>query len=1351
MPLHKAGSRQHFIFAQVAVFFVAASFLAAQVGCSSSNGGGSPSAPTVTVTSSASTVLLGNQVQFTAQVTGTTNTAVTWSVNGVAGGNSTVGTISASGVYTAPGDLPNPAKISVSATSQADTSTSGSASITVTSDVIVTVATNPAQTSKVATGSAISLIAAIASNGKPDLNVSWSVNGVPGGNGSIGTISAAGADSATYQAPATVPTPFTVTIAATSKADSSRSASLPMIVAGTIASVTQTISAAAGGTITLPDGSSITIAAGVLPSDESVTLSEVSYLPNQPPNPAVAFVGPGLVLTFENPVELALSAKGTAKQARAAEANPQSNANVSTAFHFVINTANNSIAGLVGSVPVADFIDSLNNNFFFGTAGQYVSEVQTVTADIGSDILSGATTAVKFIAVSAANIVKIAFHLFTAPNRLTLSGNTWTNYSACPSGKTLLVVHGMLSYVEKAFSATDQTIQNIKQSGLYDNIVGFDYDWTQAIDASGGQLANFLNMLSQCSQIGDLDIEAHSEGVPVSMSALAQSAAHVKHFVSLGGPIMGTPVANDARLLDAIIIGASELDLGDNVVLDTLSELLGKPFVKDLQVSPADSGDKLDSIRKALSSASVGDAPQLVLVGGNSPQEWYLKGTAAIMHTTYGVTSSDGFIPLASALAFQSDLNGIPHGLKVYPLFPYPTGHVDLESDLSIQKDVGNQVSNGFLPPSLTISSFLGPCWSGLICNGPPGAQFTINGSSYAAAANVQEYGLYADGTVVPLSILSAVNQTITLQDTPNCSTAPRTVVYFTQDEQTKLYSNAVTEQVVQGNCGSSNPVPSISLLSPASLPVGSPSSTITITGTGFLPSTQALFNGVLHTPTIQSSAQLSILLSSTDLSVSGVFPVELTNPAPGGGSSNVAVFTVSTGGAGSVTISPTSVSLPEGGVQTFTASVVGSSDGVIWSVQEGAAGGAIVSSTSSSAVYSPPNNTGTFHVVAINADSSSQTAVATVTVVASAPLVVLHSFAGGVADGSDPAAALIQATDGNFYGTTEQGGASNFGTVFRMNSSGGVTLLHSFAVSDGDVPSAALVQAADGNFYGTTEGGGPEFGAVFRTDGSGNLTVLHSFTFYDGSDPVAPVIQASDGNFYGTTRTAATGFGTVFKMDSSGSLTVLHSFAGSDGSTPLAALVQASDGSFYGTTEGGGPASCGTIFKMDSAGNVTTLHSFSGADGCSPVAALIQAIDGNLYGTTQGGGASNIGTVFRMDSAGNVTVLHSFTGPDGNTPVAPLIQASDGNFYGTTQVGGNPGVGTVFKMDAVGNVTVLHSFTGPPDGRAPEAALLQGVDGNLYGTTIFGGSDDIGVVFRIDPAAFSSAAASKANDRRSH
>jgi uncharacterized repeat protein (TIGR03803 family) len=361
----------------------------------------------------------------------------------------------------------------------------------------------------------------------------------------------------------------------------------------------------------------------------------------------------------------------------------------------------------------------------------------------------------------------------------------------------------------------------------------------------------------------------------------------------------------------------------------------------------------------------------------------------------------------------------------------------------------------------------------------------------------------------------------------------------------------------------------------------------------------------------------------------------------------------------------------------------------------------------------------------------------------------VLHPFTDGV-DGASPYAALIQATDGNFYGTAYDGGTAGVGTVFKMTPTGTLSVLHEFTggTTEGANPAAALVQSTDGNLYGTTqEGGAFNVGTVFKVTTSGNLTTLHEFIGgADGASPEAALIQATDGNFYGTTSSGGTGGGgTVFKMTPSGTITILHAFTGgtTDGSNPVAALIQATDGNFYGTTQQGGAVNAGTVFRMTFGGTFEILHVFTGGttDGAYPDAPLIQATDGNFYGTTSGGGGapahgtvfdSGLGTVFKMTPSAALTILHAFTGGDGAYPSAPLIQATDGNLYGTTHEGGASDEGTLFEMTPGGTVTVMHTFTGGNDGAHPDAALIQATDRNFYGTTRLGGAFGEGVVFLV-------------------
>jgi uncharacterized repeat protein (TIGR03803 family) len=308
----------------------------------------------------------------------------------------------------------------------------------------------------------------------------------------------------------------------------------------------------------------------------------------------------------------------------------------------------------------------------------------------------------------------------------------------------------------------------------------------------------------------------------------------------------------------------------------------------------------------------------------------------------------------------------------------------------------------------------------------------------------------------------------------------------------------------------------------------------------------------------------------------------------------------------------------------------------------------------------------------------------------------VLLSLAG-TPDAEDPYAGLSRDNAGNLYGTTLYGGTQGgFGTVFKLTPGGKEIILHSFAgTPDGEDPRSVLMRDAAGNLYGTTQYGGTQggFGTVFKLDAKGKLTLLHSFAGTpDGEDPYSGLLRDNSGSLYGTTQYGGKGggFGTVFRLDVKGKLTLLHSFTGTpDGVNPLAGLLRDAAGNLYGTTQYGGTrGGYGTIFKLNAKGKLTLLHSFGAMpDGQNPYSRLIRDSAGNLYGTTFYGGTSGYGTVFKLVPGGQLIILHSFNySPDGAHPIAGLILDKVGNLYGTTSSGGDlscgfSGCGTVFRL----------------------------------------------------------------------
>lgn len=298
-----------------------------------------------------------------------------------------------------------------------------------------------------------------------------------------------------------------------------------------------------------------------------------------------------------------------------------------------------------------------------------------------------------------------------------------------------------------------------------------------------------------------------------------------------------------------------------------------------------------------------------------------------------------------------------------------------------------------------------------------------------------------------------------------------------------------------------------------------------------------------------------------------------------------------------------------------------------------------------------------------------------------------LHSFKGGRDDGSFSIAGLVRDAEGNLYGTTVDGGEFGFGTIFKVEENGDESLLYSFGKStkDGRYPSAGLLMDAKGNLYGTTqEGGAFGFGTIFKVE-DGEETVLHSFAGNpsDGQYPVQGLIEDARGNLYGATELGGTfNDGTIFELAASGQERVIFSLTGNAGGNyPFGGVVRDSAGNFY-STAAYGSNEFGVVFKVDVSGKETVLHTFSGgADGGFPSAGLVQDSKGVLYGTTEFGGTFGEGVVFSITTSGTLTVLHNFGGSDGADLLTGLVLDKAGNLYGTTTEGGAHGQGTAFKI----------------------------------------------------------------------
>ncbi|HUZ93618.1 MAG TPA: choice-of-anchor tandem repeat GloVer-containing protein [Edaphobacter sp.] len=1109
------------------------------------------------------------------------------------------------------------------------------------------------------------------------------MNGTSGGSSTYGAVNASGL----YQAPATAPAAYLVTVSATSTADSTKSGSFSVLIAGTIATATQPIVASTGGTISLPGGNSVTIPAGTLTANTTATL-QLSSVATQPTNPVFGGIGPSLLMSFSP----AVGGVGAAVSEPRFRPNAASNATAAagtSGITFVLQGGQGlSATQLQNAFGVLNVNNGTNN--FFSLPSTYDATSNATTLTVDPSMIEPSSALEVGIAVAVGNGLTTA-----SLTQWDDSKHLFTNSPTCPTGSTrvLVLVHGILSDAQDSFGGTNGVASCALKAGTasctthgpYDTVYGINYDWSQPIGSSSLDMANSLNSLfsSSCSFSGTIDIEAHSEGTLVALTSAKDLSPSVKaklaHVVLVAGPIDGTPLASDADGL---------LTLHLNQPLDYIATVIDPEITQNQKMQLKIIAPELAPVNVPGSAAPAAQAAaannlsqtEILAVGGDQS---FLQWWGIWTRDLFAGAPNDGVVPVASALPSDSSLPNLVRLVGNDPGngdYSYPFDHIDLVNNQNVMSDVFKAVSDGgetaqvsmnITPPSATLTPGQAITLTANVANMlNPQLQWSVSGGS-------------VNGTVSP------VTPTTAQYTAPTSPGGPFDV--------------------------------SASILA---LPVPFP------------------------------PAQMTVNLSP-----------------------------------GQVTISPSTVAVPGGESQTFMATVIGGGN-VTWSVEEGATGGTI----SNEGIYTAPNQSGTYHVIATNSSDTSQSAMATVNVVAGPSITILHSF-NHTTEGANPWAAPVFGSDGNLYGVTEAGGdlscgyissLAGCGTIYKSDTSGNVTTLYSFSGTDGAYPVASLTQTPSGVWYGTTVYGGLNTsecaaggtstpagcGTVFNFSAAAGFTSIYSFGPFSsplGVGPDASLAEDSSGVLYGANEVGAntsctgtlgavaqSGCGSIFSVDTSNAFAPLHTFSGSEGAYPAGGLLRLSDGDFYGTTAGGGVLTCssyatlgcGTVFQMAASGAIKTLHSFTEQDGAFPDAALISGTDGSVYGTTLFGGTTacsggapwqGCGTIFKIDAAGNFTLLHSFSGPDGAYP-AQLMQASDGYFYGTTEGGGDascagrygPGCGTVFRMDSFGNVTILYSFTGQSDGSWPESALIQGPDGSLYGTTAYGGVNDDGVIFRI-------------------
>jgi len=347
-----------------------------------------------------------------------------------------------------------------------------------------------------------------------------------------------------------------------------------------------------------------------------------------------------------------------------------------------------------------------------------------------------------------------------------------------------------------------------------------------------------------------------------------------------------------------------------------------------------------------------------------------------------------------------------------------------------------------------------------------------------------------------------------------------------------------------------------------------------------------------------------------------------------------------------------------------------------------------------------------------------------------------LRSFEDASTDGKQPNAALVQDSNGVLYGTAYAGG-NGHGTIFKLNSNGsGYSTLYAFNLSEGFFARGILL-GSDGVLYGTL---GASPGSLYKINRNGSgFAVLKAFgAFPEASEPLGTLLEGSDGFLYGTTSRGGANFkGNIFKLAKNGSgYSVVRDGTTGRDSEFYASLIEGPDGTLYGIATRGGTSDTGTVFKMQKdGGSHTVVKTFGPSDGVQ-VNGLMRSSDGALYGTCNLGGQNGTGTLFKLQGDGSgFTVLRSFpTDLGGAFPVGGVTEGPDGYLYGCTSQNSDPIFGTIYKVKKDGtDYTVLKGFPNTGGTVFPEGPLLLASDGALYGVSRFAGANFKGTIFKLN------------------
>lgn len=352
-----------------------------------------------------------------------------------------------------------------------------------------------------------------------------------------------------------------------------------------------------------------------------------------------------------------------------------------------------------------------------------------------------------------------------------------------------------------------------------------------------------------------------------------------------------------------------------------------------------------------------------------------------------------------------------------------------------------------------------------------------------------------------------------------------------------------------------------------------------------------------------------------------------------------------------------------------------------------------------------------------------------------------LYEFVYVGINGSNPYSGVIQGSNGKLYGLTPNGGLNHDGTIYEFDiATKTYTKLYDFDNANGypSVDGGEMMQASNGKLYGVTTSGGIAWGTIFEFDLSTKVyKKLYSFPQGHYSRGLT---ELPNGKLYGVSAQGGTNYsGCVYTIDlATGAFNTAYDFTNSTLKLPWCSLALASNGKLYGTASGNGTNNKGGIFRFDPSDNTcTVLYNFDGTTSTRSLG-LTQASNGKLYGMTSSLGNNDNGTIFEFNLTNNsYNVLHNFDDTNGRSPASVMVQASNGKLYSTSRYGGNNdnNAGVIFEFNLTGNTYIpVYKFGGTFNGATPYGSLLQASNGKVYGMTQSGGTNDLGVIFSVDP-----------------